>query len=52
MSVNLAAQVLSDAVGNVLNSFGPEEAGETVQFCIMMDKCFDCLNVRNKRSIL
>ena len=50
MSVNLAAQVLSDAVGNVLNSFCPEEAGGTVQFCIMMEKCFDSLNVRNTKE--
>ena len=50
ISVNLAAQVLSDAVGNALNSFGPEEAGKTVQFCIMMDKLFDCLNVRNTKE--
>ena len=45
MRVNLAAQVLSETVGNVLNSFGPQEAEGTGQFCIMMDKFFDCLNV-------
>ena len=47
MRVNFAAQVLSETVGNVLNSFGPEETAGTAKFCIMVDKCFDCLNVRN-----
>ena len=50
MRVNLAAQVLSETVGNVLNSFGPEEAEGTEQFCIMMDKLFECLNVRNTKE--
>ena len=47
MRVNLAAQVLSDRVGNVLKQFGPAEAAGTANFCLMMDKCFDCLNVGN-----
>ena len=47
MRVRLAAQVLSETVGKVLNSFGPPEAAGTAQFCIMMDKFFDCLNVKN-----
>ena len=47
MRVNLAVQVLSETVGNVLNSFGPEETAGTAKFCIMVDKYFDCLNVRN-----
>ena len=47
MKVNLAAQVLSKTVGIALNNFGPEEAEGTGQFYIMMDKFFDCLNVRN-----
>ena len=50
MRVNLAAQVLSETVRNVLNNFGPEEAEGTGQFCIMMDKFFDCLNVRNAKG--
>ena len=40
-------QVLSETVGNVFNSFGPEETTGTAKFCIMVDKFFDCLNVRN-----
>ncbi|XP_047135769.1 uncharacterized protein LOC124812779 [Hydra vulgaris] len=47
MKVSLAAQVLSETVGSVLANFGPPEAAGTSTFCIMMDKFFDCLNVRN-----
>ena len=32
MRVNLAAQVLSGTVGNVLNSFGPEETAGTILY--------------------
>ena len=47
MRLSLPAQVLSETVGNVLNSFGPEETADTVNFLIIVDKMFDCLNVRN-----
>ena len=47
MRVRLAAQVLSETVGSVLNQFGPPEAAGTAKFCIMMDKFLDCLNVKN-----
>ena len=47
MRVRLAAQVLSETVGSVLNSFGPDDAAGTAKFCLMMDKFFDCLNVKN-----
>ena len=47
MRVRLAAQILSETVGKVLKQFGPPEADGTAQFCIMMDKFFDCLNVKN-----
>ena len=50
MRVNLAAQVLSDTVGNVLKQFMQPEAEGTANFCLMMDKFFDCLNVRNKKE--
>ena len=40
MRVNLAAQVLSATVDKVLNSFDPEEAEGTGQFCIIMDNFF------------
>ena len=50
MRFNFAAQVLSENVGNVLNNFCPEEAKGTGQFCIMIDKSFDCLNFHNTKE--
>ena len=47
MSVRLAAQVLSETLGNVLNQFVPLEAAGTAEFCLMRDTFFDRLNVRN-----
>ena len=47
MKLNLAVQVFRETVGNVLNSFDPEETAGTAKFCIMLDKFFDCLNVRD-----
>ena len=47
MNVKLAAQVLSTSVSVALQTFAPPEALETAKFCEMMDKYFDCLNVRN-----
>ena len=47
MNVRLAAQVLSNSVGTVLNTYGSQEVTATAQFCLMMDKFFDCMNVRN-----
>lgn len=47
MRVNLAAQVLSASVAAVLKAYGPPEAAGTAQFALMMDKFFDCLNVRS-----
>ena len=46
----LAAQVLSQTIGNVLNNFGPEGAAGTGKKFLMMDKFFDCLNVRNTKE--
>ena len=50
MKVNLAAQVLlllSSTVAAVLTKFGAPEASATAKYCSMMDKFFDCLNVRS-----
>ena len=47
MNVRLAAQVLSDSLGNVLLSFCSPDSHGTANFCLMMDKLFDCMNVRN-----
>ena len=50
MRFRLAAQVLSETVSNVLNQFGPPEAAGTAEFCLMMDKLFDCLKVGNTKE--
>ena len=47
MWVNLAAQVLSQTVSTVLSEFGRPNYQGTAKFCLMMDKCFDCANVRS-----
>ena len=47
MNVRLAAQVLSDRVGSVLLSFRSQDSHGTANFCLMMDKFLDCMNVRN-----
>ena len=39
-------QVLSNSVGQVMKSFGAEDCQETAAFILLMDKFFDCLNVR------
>lgn len=50
MNVRLAAQVLSNTVGNILKEFGRPEASETSKFCLDFDKFFDCCNVRNTKE--
>ena len=47
MNVRLATQVLSETVGKILFKYGPPDAAGTSKFCILMDQCFDCCNVRN-----
>ena len=47
MNVRLAAQVLRETVGKVLLVTGSAEVAATANLCLVMDKCFDCLNVRN-----
>ncbi|XP_014677400.1 PREDICTED: uncharacterized protein LOC106817251 [Priapulus caudatus] len=47
MRVNLAAQVLSYSVGRLLQANSGEEAQETAKFVLLMDRFFDCLNVRS-----
>ena len=50
MRVNLAAQILSETVGNVLNNFSPAGTEWKGKFCVMMDKLFACLNVRSTKK--
>ena len=45
--VRFAAQVLSETIGSVLNTFGPAVAVGTAKCCLMMDNFFDCSNVKN-----
>ena len=47
MRVNLPAKILSETVGNVLNSFDAKETVGTAKFCIMVDQFLDCLNLGN-----
>ena len=47
MNVCLAVQILSSSVAHVLREYGPPEAAGTVNVCELMDKYFDCMNVRN-----
>lgn len=44
--VNLASQVLSKTLGNILKCFAPDEAAATRTFCLIMNTFFGCLNVR------
>ena len=48
MSVNLAAQVLSQSVANVLINYYPDDTHATATFWENLDKFFDCANVRNQ----
>ena len=47
MHVNLAVQVLSATMSSVLTSFGPPDVAGAAKFCGMLDKFFDCMNVRS-----
>ncbi|CAC5389786.1 THAP9 [Mytilus coruscus] len=47
MKVNIAAQVLSSTVANALEMMYGDNVTETVNFIRIMNKFFDCLNVRN-----
>ena len=47
MRVKLAVQVLSDSVAVALRQVMGDEASETSKLCEMMNKFFDCMNVRS-----
>ena len=47
MRVDLAAQVLSESVGKVLSTYGSSDVQATAEFCLHIDKFFDCANVRS-----
>jgi len=50
MRVNLAAQVLSSTVANMLDEHGDPATKSTEKFIKFMDKFFDCLNVSKLRG--
>jgi len=41
-------QVLSKSVSDAFAYYGDPDTTETQRFVLMMDRFFDCLNVRNK----
>ena len=47
MNVRIAAQVLGETVANILLTTGPADTNAIAKLCLMMDRFFDCLNVRN-----
>lgn len=48
MNVRIAAQVLSMTCGKVLYAKYPEKFHGTAEFCLKMNKFFDCLTVRHQ----
>ena len=47
MRVDLAAQILSSTMASVLSHHGGNELSGTSKYCDMIDKFFDCMNVRS-----
>ena len=47
MNGRLATQVLSESVGKRLYTYHRPECHGTADLCMMMDKCFDLLNIKN-----
>ena len=50
MNVRLAAQVLSETTGKILKEYHSPDMHSTAEFCLQVDKFFDCLNVRSRIS--
>jgi len=48
MNVRLATQILSLSVANILKTYYPQDTHKTAELCNIMDKFFDCANVRNQ----
>ena len=47
MRVDLAAQVISTTASKVMMAYGPSTCSETTRFISIIDKFFDCCNVRS-----
>ncbi|XP_056020425.1 uncharacterized protein LOC130054487 [Ostrea edulis] len=52
MSVKLAVQVLSNSVAQVMRAYYGPEVSETARLFGLVNRCFDCLNVRSLRESL
>ena len=52
MRVDLAAQILSSTVANVLSEYGDSFCSATAKYCLMMNNFFDCFNVRSSNEHL
>lgn len=50
MTVRFAVQVLSESVSKVLKLSGDDQVKGTAKYCEMMDKFFDCVNVRSLKE--
>ena len=50
MNVKLATQVLSQTTANILFDYYPTETHGSAEYCLKMNKFFDCLNVRSTKE--
>lgn len=50
MRVNLAAQVMSASVGNLMLTDSPTDCSETAQYILQCNNFFDCMNVRSRKE--
>ena len=50
MNVELAAQVLSSSVSNVLSNYASLDAAKNEKFCLLMVVLFDAVNIRDVTS--
>ena len=50
MNVRLAAHVLSESVYTALQTYGTPDTTGTATYCIMFDKFFDCLNIKDPKN--
>ena len=50
MNVRLAAQVLSETTGKILKEYHSPDMHGTAEFCLQLDKLFNCLNVRSRKE--
>jgi hypothetical protein len=39
---------MSSSVGNIMLQYGTPEMAETARFIMLMDRMFDCMNVRSE----